>query len=566
MIKRLFKLLKKYIILIVTALLMSGVSVGLQLYVPFLTGKAIDLMDDSNINFKELYIIIGMMFLCVLLAFIFMLFVSNLLNYVAYKLIAGLREDAFNKIHLLPVSYIDSHSHGNIVAIITNDIDVVSDGLLQTFQSLLNGIITIIITIIFMLVYEYKIALMVIFLTPLSMISATVISKLTFKTFKKQAKIKGDLSSFLEESFSNLTKNDVYDYQDAIIEKFDVINNELDKVGFKAQFSASFTNPITRFINSIIYASVGIYGAYLCITQNYLTAGIITSFLTYANQYTKPFNEISNVIQELQNAFSSARRIFAFLDEREIDIDNMANLEEISDISFKNISFSYVKDKVILDDFNLTIKKNTKVALVGKTGCGKSTVINLLMRFYDYDNGEIIINSDIKHYSKKSLRDKIGMGLQDNFIFKASVYENLCYGKKSSLDDVQKACKKAFAHDFIMRLPQGYDTIIDNNSLSSGEKQLLCIARMILMDKEVLILDEATSNIDTRLEVLINNALMNLMKDKTCIIIAHRLKTIQDADLIAVVANKKVVELGTHEFLISQNGEYKQIFEAQFSN
>lgn len=491
-------------------------------------------------------------------------------NIVSYKTIKDLRRDVFNKLNELPLKYIDSNSHGYIINGVINDIEIISDGLLQGFSQLFTGIITIVGTLIFMLTINYKIALLVVIITPLSLFTASTIAKACNSMFRKQSEVRGELTGYVEEMIGNQKVVKAFSYEDRAEENFEEINKKLYTYGQKAQFYSAITNPLTRFVNGIVYASVGIVGAITAINGN-LSIGNLSAFLSYANQYTKPFNEISGVITELQAAFTSASRVFKILDEKpEVpDKANAINLETAEgNVDINNLYFSYNENKPFIEDFNLKVNPGERIAIVGPTGCGKTTLINLLMRFYNIDSGEIKIDSiNVEEITRKSTRGLYGMVLQDTWLFSGSVRDNIAYGKEdATLEEVIEAAKSAHAHKFIMRLPKGYDTILsEDSSLSQGQKQLLCIARVMLSKPPMLILDEATSSIDTRTEIYIQRAFNKLMEGRTSFIVAHRLSTIKEADLILVMKDGKIIEKGNHKDLLKQNGFYSNLYNSQFA-
>lgn len=576
-IKRFFKYLKPYKISLILTFLFVLLSVATTLYIPILIGDAIDyIIGKNNVLFDKMIPIFYIIFTCILLSSIF----SYLYEFCAARLTQGviknLRNDVFKKLENSSISFVDTHSHGDLVSRVVNDIEQISDGLLEGFKQLYKGVITIIITLGFMFSLHYALALVVIVITPLSLFVAAFISKKTHHYFTKQAKIKGEIGAFVLEMIENQKIIKGLNYEDEAITQFKDYNQKLYNVGVNAQFISSTTNPSTRFVNNLVYAAVGILGAIFMLNSATLTffpllsVGKLSSFLTYANQYTKPFNEISGVITELQTAISSLKRVQVILDTpKEIDEGILKLNQPIQEISFKNVYFSYVEEKPLIQNFNLNVKQGQKIAIVGPTGCGKTTMINLLMRFYDVSKGGIYLNQiNINDLSKDELRTCFGMVLQDTWIFKGTVYENVAYGKENaSKEEVIEACKKVHAHSFIKRLPQGYDTLISANSgLSQGEKQLLTIARILLVLPEVIILDEATSSIDTRTEKKITEAFDQIMQGRTSFVIAHRLSTIQSADKILVMKNGNIIETGTHVELLKQNGFYKQLYNSQFEH
>lgn len=573
-IKRIMTYLNKHLITLFITFFLSIVAVTLTIYVPILFGDAIDfIVSKDNVNFdsliKILYNIVIIIFIIGLIQWIMMM----LNNKIAYRITKKLRQDAFLKIQKLPLKYLDQHQYGETLSIIINDVDQFTEGLLLGFTQAFTSIITIFGTIGFMLYINWIIALIVVIVTPLSLFVAKFIATSTYSMFKAQASIKAKQTAFIDEMINNLKTVKSYNQEEANLLKFDEINKQLEKCSLKAIFFSSLTNPCTRFVNSVVYALVALFGAIFVINPlsvtAVLTVGNLSSLLSYANQYTKPFNEISSVITELQNAFACASRVFNLLDEQEeLPDDNMPILAtSIGNVELNNVSFSYQENQKLIESLNLKIRHGQKIAIVGPTGCGKTTLINLLMRFYDVNSGEIIVdNQDIRNVTRKSLRDNYGMVLQDTWIRHASVKDNIAIGKKdATLDEIIIACKKAHCHSFIKRLPNGYDTIItDEGSLSVGQKQLLCIARIMLLLPPMLILDEATSSIDTRTEIKIQEAFNILMKGKTTFIVAHRLSTIQEADIILVMNNGNIIEQGTHMELLKQNGFYAKLYNSQF--
>lgn len=572
MLKRVLRYAKKYRFRLGIAFLAAVLYVSATLYAPKLVGEAIDqYIEASTFGIEDIIYIVLELLGIVILGAIFGWLMNTLLNKITYSIVKDLRIDAFQKILNVPVSYLDSHLSGDILTRIISDTDQVSEGLLQGFSQALTGIITIVVTIVMMIVIKWEIALVVIVLTPLSLFVAAFISKKSFKTFKAQAQIKGEMGGFLNEMITNQRMVIAYHQQKSNNEKFKRIDADLYAVGVKAQFNSSLTNPSTRFVNAIVYAAVATIGAILIVHSPAIGFGIggLTAFLTYASQYTKPFNEISGVATELSNSFASLRRVFELIDEKEIEDDSSHPELEIEEgkVEFKDVCFRYTEDKPLIEHLNLEVQPGMKVAIVGPTGCGKTTLINLLMRFYDTTSGEIEIDGKgINKYSKDSLRQQIGLVLQETWLFKGSVQDNIAYAKGgATLEEVMEAAKSAYVDDFIEKLPKGYQTIIsDEDGVSVGQKQLLCIARLMLREPKILILDEATSNIDTRTEVMIQQAFQKIMEGKTSFIIAHRLSTIRNADKILVMQNGTIVEQGTHEELILANGFYKKLYESQF--
>ena len=571
LIKRIFKYLKPYSFILILAFFSALVYVFATLYAPMLMGNLIDELDylhDFGYLRQEFYIYLYLLIGCVVIGALFGYVMTYLLNKLTYLMVRDLRIDTFAKINRIPVSYIDSHSYGDLLSRIISDIDTVAEGLLQTFTEALTGIITIVFTLFFMLRLNYKIGLLVVALTPLSLIGATFIAKMSFKTFKAQAEVKGRLTGFVNEMVENQAVIKAYGREAENTAAFDKIDEELYKYGINAQFYSSLANPITRFVNAIIYLCVATFGA-IDVVAGGLKVGMLSTFLSYASSYTKPFNSISSVATELQNSFASLRRVFELLDATELPDES--GLEEIDtingEVSFQDVSFSYKPEVKLIENFSIDCKKGEQIAFVGPTGCGKTTLINLLMRFYDINSGDITVDSkSIYDIKRKSLRAHMGMVLQDTWLFKGTVKENIAYGKDDATEEeIIDAAKRAYAHDFIMQLPHGYDTIIsDSDGMSTGQKQLLCIARLMLRIPNVLILDEATSNIDTRTEILISKAFKQMMIGRTSFIIAHRLSTIKNADKIIVMKDGHIMEIGRHEELLAKNGFYTSIYNSQF--
>lgn len=571
LIKRIFKYLKPYSFILILAFFSALVYVFATLYAPMLMGNLIDELDylhDFGYLRQEFYIYLYLLIGCVVIGALFGYVMTYLLNKLTYLMVRDLRIDTFAKINRIPVSYIDSHSYGDLLSRIISDIDTVAEGLLQTFTEALTGIITIVFTLFFMLRLNYKIGLLVVALTPLSLIGATFIAKMSFKTFKAQAEVKGRLTGFVNEMVENQAVIKAYGREAENTVAFDKIDEELYKYGINAQFYSSLANPITRFVNAIIYLCVATFGA-IDVVAGGLKVGMLSTFLSYASSYTKPFNSISSVATELQNSFASLRRVFELLDATELpDESGLAEIDTIKgEVSFQDVSFSYKPEVKLIENFSIDCKKGEQIAFVGPTGCGKTTIINLLMRFYDINSGDITVDSkSIYDIKRKSLRAHMGMVLQDTWLFKGTVKENIAYGKDDATEEeIIDAAKRAYAHDFIMQLPHGYDTIIsDSDGMSTGQKQLLCIARLMLRIPNVLILDEATSNIDTRTEILISKAFKQMMIGRTSFIIAHRLSTIKNADKIIVMKDGHIMEIGRHEELLAKNGFYTSIYNSQF--
>ena len=550
---------------------MRSFSVTFTLLGPVLIGKGIDLIiGPNNVDFNGILKIIVILMATIILGALFQWLMSLCTNIVTQKTVKDLRTTAFNKINEVPLKYIDSNPHGDIINRVVNDIDLISDGLLQGFTQLFTGIVTIVGTLLFMLSINVSIALVVVLVTPLSLFVASFIAKKSHNSFKVQSATRGELSGYIEEILGNQKVVKAFSYEDEAEEKFKEINARLYESGVKSQFYSSLTNPSTRFVNGIVYAAVGIIGALLAI-KGKLTIGDISCFLSYANQYTKPFNEISGVVTELQTAFASAKRVFNLLDELSEtpeDKDAISLVKADGYLEINNVNFSYSENKKLIENLNLKVKPGNRIAIVGPTGCGKTTIINLLMRFYDVTSGEIKVdNTNIIHLTREGLRRNFGMVLQETWLYSGTVKENIAYGKTDATDEeIIEAAKAAHAHNFIMRLPNGYDTLIndDGSNISQGQKQLLCIARVMLTKPPMLILDEATSSIDTRTEIYIQKAFDKMMEGRTSFIVAHRLSTIKEADLILVMNAGKIIEQGKHEQLLAANGFYANLYNSQF--
>lgn len=554
------------------AFISAFISVVVSLFIPVLIGRAIDvIVGKGNVDFNSLISILIVIAVAIAISAVFQWIMTYCTNKITFLSVRDLRMAAFDKLIQVPLRYIDGISHGNIMNTMINDIDQISDGLLQGFAQLFTGVITIVGTLVIMLLVNFKIALIVIIMTPLSMVVASFISKRTYNKFKEQSSIRGELGGYIEEVIGNQKVVTAFCYEERAQEKFEEINHRLYDCGVMAQFYSSLTNPCTRFLNGLVYAVVAIIGA-LSVIGGAFSVGQLSSFLTYANQYTKPFNEISGVIAELQSAFASARRVFTLLDQEiEVDVEEQegsTNKTTVGKVDLDKVSFSYNKEVSLIEDWSLAVKPGQRIAIVGPTGCGKTTVINLLMRFYDVDGGSIQVdNRDIKTMSREELRRNYGMVLQETWLFHGTVRENIAYGKENAtMDEIIAAAKGAHAHSFIKRLPNGYDTVIseEGDNISQGQKQLLCIARIMLTKPPMLILDEATSNIDTRTEINIQKAFKKLMEGRTSFIIAHRLSTIKDADRILVMDKGRIIEQGSHEELLVRGGYYAKLYNSQF--
>ena len=572
--KRIFKYLKSNTLFLVLSLLLAIFSVASTLIVPILFGKAIDyIIEANNVNFAKISEILLYCGISIIVGALAQWLMGIINNKITYKIVKDVRNDAFNKILILPLRYIDGHSYGEIVSKVITDVDTFADGMLLGFTQLFTGIITILGTLVIMYIINPIIATVVVVLTPLSLLVANFIAKKTHSFFEKQASIRANQTALIDEMVNNLKVVEAFNYSSRALNRFDKINDELADASLKATFYSSLTNPITRFINSTIYALVCLSGALLVIKSPAIfTVGTLSIFLSYANQYTKPFNEISSVITELQNAFTCANRVLDLIDEKP-QVSEIANPVVLNDvkgnIELENVYFSYTSDKPLITNFNLNVKSGQKIAIVGPTGCGKTTLINLLMRFYDVNSGKICVeNHDIRDCTRKSLRDSYGMVLQETWLKEGTIRENIIMGKENaSEEEIINACKFAHSYNFIKQLPNGLDTIIneDGGMLSAGQKQLLCITRVMLCLPPMLILDEATSSIDTRTELKIQDAFNKLMNNKTSFIVAHRLSTIKNADLILVMKDGNIIEHGNHEELLDLKGFYYNLYNSQFS-
>lgn len=573
-IKKVLSYIGKYKYYLLFSVIFAAVSVALTLYVPILAGRAIDcIIGAGNVDFTAIKSILLQILIVVAATSVLQWFMNVLNNRITFNVVRDMREKAFCKIQVLPFKFLDSHANGDIVSKVISDADQFADGLLMGFKQLFTGVVTIIGTLCFMLSINVWITLVVVILTPLSFFIARFIAKKTYKMFKLQSETRGEQTAFIDEMINNQKVTEAYSHKDENLKNFDDINDRLAKYSLRATFFSSITNPATRFVNSIVYASVALIGAVLAVTGNgNITVGILTSFLAYANQYTKPFNEISGVVTELQNAIACAGRLIELIEEDEVEPDTKEKTilkNPKGNIVLSNVDFSYSEDKKLIENLNLDIKSGMRVAIVGPTGCGKTTLINLLMKFYDINNGSISVDCiNYKNINVNSLRSSFGMVLQDTWLKSGTVKENIIMGKPYATDEeIIEASKKSYAHSFIKRLPDGYDTYIgtDGGNLSGGQKQLLCITRLMLVNPPMLILDEATSSIDTRTEIKIQKAFNNLMRGKTTFIVAHRLSTIKNADLILVMNNGSVIETGTHNELLAQKGFYFNLYNSQFA-
>lgn len=571
-VRRVLKYIKPYKGLLALAVLSAIISVSLTLYIPVLTGNAIDnIIDKGNVNFENVLQIIIYIAVGVAGVAIFQWTMTYFTNVISYKTVRDLRRDVFCKFNDVPLSYIDTHSHGDLISRVINDVDAVGDGLSQMFLQLFSGIVTILGTMVFMFIIDWRIALAVIILTPLSLFVAAFIGKMTHNRFARQQQLQGDISSYVEEYVGNQRIVKAFSYEDRAFENFEKYNQELYTVGFKAQFAGALANPSTRFVNATVYAAVGIFGAITAIAGT-LSVGQLSCFLTYANQYTKPFNEVTGVLTQLQTAIAAAGRVFDVLDAEDEPKDKPDSIKVENckgNVKIENVNFSYVKDKPLITNFSLDVKSGSHIAIVGPTGCGKTTFINLLMRFYDTDSGKISVDGvDIKDMERDELRKLYGMVLQDSWLFCGTIMENLKYGNPNATDEeVIEAAKAAYAHSFIRRMPDGYDTMISEGggNLSQGQKQLLCIARAMLSNPTMLILDEATSSIDTLTEIRVQKAFAKIMQGRTSFVVAHRLSTIKESDVILVMRDGNIIEQGTHEELLARGGFYKKLYESQFA-
>ena len=559
---------------VLLSLLMAVISVALTLYLPVLTGRVVDhILGPGKVEFTEIFAILRTMLIAILLTAAAQWVMNIANNRIVYTVTRSIREEAFQKIEILPLKYLDGHSTGEIVSRIIADVDQFADGLLMGFTQLFTGVATIVGTLFFMLSVNAGITVVVVVLTPVSLIVANFIAKRTYSMFKLQSATRGEQTALINEMIENQKVVQAYGQEKKVQTRFDEINGRLEKYSLRAIFFSSITNPATRFVNSLVYTGVGLTGAFAAV-RGVMTVGQLSAFLSYANQYTKPFNEISGVITELQNAIACAGRVFELIDEEpQIPDPEPAKPlpeDDMGHVSLEHVAFSYTPEKKLIEDFNLDVKKGEMVAIVGPTGCGKTTLINLLMRFYDVDSGSIRIGgTDIRDMKRETLRSGFGMVLQDTWLRSGTIRDNIRMGRPTATDEeIIQAAKKAHAHSFIRRLPEGYDTMITENggNLSQGQKQLLCIARVMLALPPMLILDEATSSIDTRTEIRIQKAFNTLMEGRTSFIVAHRLSTIRNADVILVMRDGNIVEQGTHKELLARNGFYAEIYNSQFVN
>ena len=570
--KRVLKYIRKYTPALVLSLLLAGLTVLLTLYIPILTGNAVDLIiGKGQVDMAGIFAIMKKIAIVMIITAVGQWVMNTCNNYITYHVIRDIRTDAFAKLEILPLKYLDAHAYGDIVSRVIADVDTFADGLLMGFTQLFTGVLTILCTLGFMLVTNVPITLVVVCITPVSFLVAKFIATKTYSMFKEQSETRGEQTSLIEEMIDNQKIVNTFSRGEAVKSKFGEINGRLQKCSLKAIFFSSITNPATRFVNSLVYAGVGVFGALVAIKGG-ISVGRLSCFLSYANQYTKPFNEISGVVTELQNAFVCAGRIFELIDE-EPQVPDAADarvLEEAQgNVDLKDVYFQYVPEKKLIQNFNLQVKPGQRVAIVGPTGCGKTTVINLLMRFYDVNSGSIKVDgTDIRDITRGSLRTNYGMVLQETWLRSGTIRDNICMGKPDATEEeIIRAAKASHAHGFIKRLPNGYDTVIteDGGSLSQGQKQLLCITRVMLCLPPMLILDEATSSIDTRTEIKIQNAFATMMEGRTSFIVAHRLSTIQSADVILVMKDGNIIEQGNHETLLAQGGFYANLYNSQFA-
>lgn len=570
---KVLKYIKPYSGLMAVTIVMAIVSVAFTLYLPVLTGKAVDLLKQAGKGgfWEALYQLFGKMAVIILLTSLAQWIMSICNNKIVYNIIQDIRKKAFRRLEILPLKYVDAHSHGDIVSRVVADVDQFADGLLIGFTQLFTGIITILGTLGFMLSVNVGITIVVVVITPVSLLVASFIAKKTFNMFRLQAQTRGEQTDLVNEMVGNQKVVQAFGREEKILKRFDEINKRLEKCSLRAIFFSSLTNPCTRFVNSLVYTGVGLTGAFAVIRGG-LTVGQLTCFLSYANQYTKPFNEISGVITELQNALACAARIFELIEEKPQipDKDDAVVLENVQGkVDLKHVAFSYTSDRKLIENLNLHVNPGQRIAIVGPTGCGKTTIINLLMRFYDVDEGSIQVEGEnIRNITRKSLRASYGMVLQDTWLKKGTIRENITFGKpEAAEEEIVAAAKKSHAHSFIRRLPDGYDTVIgeDGGSLSQGQKQLLCITRVMLSLPSMLILDEATSSIDTRTEIRIQEAFAAMMEGRTSFIVAHRLSTIQNADVILVMKDGHIIEQGNHDELLARQGFYAELYNSQFA-
>ena len=572
-INRVLQLIRPYTYLVVSILVLAAVTVAATLYSPILIGKGVDCMIEKGlVSFPDLKLVLLQLAVVTAISAISQWVMSLLTNKMTYKIVDDIRRRVFAHMEILPLRYMDAHQPGDAISRISTDVDQFSDGLLMGFTQLFSGVMTILGTLGFMISIDGRITLIVVLITPLSFFVANFIAKRTFTMFRLQSETRAEMTSLVEEMVGNQKVVKAFAYEKEAEEQFDDINQRLQSCSLKATFFSSITNPSTRFVNGLVYTGVGIFGAFSAI-QGRITVGQLSSFLNYANQYTKPFNEISGVVTELQNALACAGRIFHFLDEEPVP-ENAADAKTLDQVEgrvrFEDVSFSYTSEVPLIEHMNLEVKPGQRVAIVGPTGCGKTTVINLLMRFYDVNKGKITLDGvPIQDLTWESLRSSYGMVLQETWLKAGTIRDNISYGKPDATrEEVIEAAKQAHAHSFIKRLPKGYDTVMgeDGGSLSQGQKQLLCIARLMLLEPPVLILDEATSSIDTMTEIRIQKAFQKLMEGRTSFVVAHRLSTIKESDVILVMKDGHILETGKHEELLEKKGFYAQLYQSQFCN
>ena len=574
-IRQVLHYVRNYKLLLFLSILFATITVALTLYIPIIVGQAIDLLANGqgNIDLDKVLFLLGNIAIIAVIIALLQWIMNNINNKITYNVVRDVRNDAFEKIERLPLKYIDSHSHGEIVSKVIADVDQFADGLLMGFTQLFTGVVTILGTIVFLILINFKIALVVVLLTPLSLFIANFIAKKTYSMFHKQSSVRAEQTAIIDEMVGNLKVVKAFSHEDEAIEKFDIVNEKLQKCSVKAIFFSSLVNPTTRFVNALVYASVALVGAFTVIGSGEvaLTIGALSSVLSYATQYAKPFNEISGVVSELQNALACAERTFALINE-EAEVAEPSDAIALSNVegrvTLDDVSFSYNENQRLIENLCLDVSKGQRIAIVGPTGCGKTTLINLLMRFYDVKGGSISVDgNDIRKITRTSLRESYGMVLQETWIRNASIRDNIAIGKPDATDEeIIEASKRSHAHSFVKRLPNGYDTIVseDSSLLSQGQKQLLCIARIMLCLPPMLILDEATSSIDTRTEIKIQDAFAQMMKGRTSFIVAHRLSTIREADLILVMNAGKIIEQGTHDELLAKGGFYHSLYNSQF--
>ena len=570
--RKVLRYIRRYWGYLGASIILAAVTVALTLYLPILIGQAVDrIVGKGAVDFAGIFVILRKMAVIIGLTAVAQWVMNACNNKITYNVIRDIRTEAFEKIEKLPLKYLDAHSYGEIVSRVIADVDQFADGLLMGFTQFFTGIVTIFGTLIFMLTISVRITVAVVVITPVSLFVASFIAKKTFSMFKLQSETRGEQTAFIEEMVGNQKVVQAFSHEDEALEKFDEINERLQKYSLRAIFFSSITNPSTRFVNSLVYATVGVVGAFTAIAGG-ISVGQPSSLLSYANQYTKPFNEISGVITELQNALACAGRVIELIEENaEVpDAEDAVDLEHANGkVELSHVYFSYVPEQKLIEDFNLSVKPGQRVAIVGPTGCGKTTLINLLMRFYDVNSGTIKVSDiPLQQLTRKSLRDNYGMVLQETWLRSGSIRDNIAMGKPDATDEeIIAAAKASHAHGFIKRLPEGYDTVIaeDGGNLSQGQKQLLCIARVMLCLPPMLILDEATSSIDTRTEIKIQNAFAKMMQGRTSFIVAHRLSTIREADIILVMKDGSIIEQGNHEELLEKNGFYAKLYNSQFA-